>query len=281
MIDILLNTIALDPNRWTPEKIAFFKLKSVLEPIARSGFDALEVWQYHLVRETEAAVKKIARQADELGLRMPIIGAYPKLHLAGAAGQAEMDSMAKLLDYGNMLNTRVMKIWLGAIGSKAIAEDERERSYESLARIIEMAAQHGITITGENHDNTLLDSLEACERVFELHFAANLKVCYQPYDFTSTEKAVADYRALADRVVHIHFQGRRNGQFEWLEMAEVNYVDLVAAMADCAFQGYWCIEFVKNCVVQQPQDLDLALVLDNATRGRRYLESLRAESFGN
>lgn len=192
-----------------------------------------------------------------------------------------MDSMAKLLDYGNMLNTRVMKIWLGAIGSKAIAEDERERSYESLARIIEMAAQHGITITGENHDNTLLDSLEACERVFELHFAANLKVCYQPYDFTSTEKAVADYRALADRVVHIHFQGRRNGQFEWLEMAEVNYVDLVAAMADCAFQGYWCIEFVKNCVVQQPQDLDLALVLDNATRDRRYLESLRAESFGN
>ena len=33
MIYLLLNSIVLDPNRWTPEKIAYYKFDRLLKPV--------------------------------------------------------------------------------------------------------------------------------------------------------------------------------------------------------------------------------------------------------
>ena len=44
MAHLLLNTLALDPNRWTPEKIAYYPLGALLVPIAEAGFGGVELW---------------------------------------------------------------------------------------------------------------------------------------------------------------------------------------------------------------------------------------------
>ena len=68
MAHLLLNTLALDPNRWTPEKIAYYPLDALLMPIAEAGFHGVELWQYHVSREREAGVRRLRAQAEALGL---------------------------------------------------------------------------------------------------------------------------------------------------------------------------------------------------------------------
>ena len=45
MPSLLLNTIALDPNRWTPAKQPYTHLETVLDRVVASGFRQLEIWQ--------------------------------------------------------------------------------------------------------------------------------------------------------------------------------------------------------------------------------------------
>ena len=80
-IRILLNSIALEPNRWTTEKIPFYRLEELLEPIAQSGFRGIEVWQYHVSSLNEDAITDLTMQADDLGIDFPVLGIYPRLHL--------------------------------------------------------------------------------------------------------------------------------------------------------------------------------------------------------
>lgn len=271
MIKILLNTIALEPNRWTTEKIAYYKLNQLLEPIARNGFQNLEVWQYHISREDERTVKTYRQQADAFGLAFPIIGMYPKLHLQSDASKREMDKFNKMFNYAKILDAEIVKIWLGAIGSAEITTDAEIRSLDFLAEALELAQQYDITITAENHDNTLLDTIESCHKVLQKLDAPKLKICYQPYDFSNKTQLISDYLSLKTSVIHVHFQGRKNGEFALLENADLDYKVFVAALAEHGFKGYWSIEFVKDCVVAQPQDFDLELVLANARRDRDFL----------
>jgi hypothetical protein len=43
---------------------------------------------------------------------------------------------------------------------------------------------------------------------------------------------------------------------------------------DSVFDGYLSIEFVRDCVVDSPEQFDLDTVLANAQRDRRFVESV-------
>jgi len=73
-IQLLLNSVALEPNRWTKEKIPHFQLEQLLKPITKAGFRFLELWQYHISREREKVIHRIKSTGDNSGLSFPIIG---------------------------------------------------------------------------------------------------------------------------------------------------------------------------------------------------------------
>ena len=271
MPQLVLNTLALDPNRWTPEKRAYHPLGSLLSPIAEAGFHGVELWQYHVSREHEAAVARLREQAEALGLRMPIVGMYPRLHLHGPARQEAWDEVQRVFAYAALLGAAIVKIFVGSKGTRQHTDAEYNRALAFLIDMTTLAASHGLTITGETHPDTLFDSLGACRRVLDAVQSDHLKICFQPYDFADTPQALADYEALHRHVVHVHFQGRRAGALTHLEDADLDYETFTGSLAAHRFDGYLCLELVKDCVVDNATDFDLDLVLKNAQRDRDFV----------
>ena len=93
MIQILLNSIALEPNRWTRDKIAHFSIEQLLPPIADAGFHFVELWGYHISRRPENEMRDIRSLAQSLDLQFPVVGIYPRLHLTGQQREKEFQDI--------------------------------------------------------------------------------------------------------------------------------------------------------------------------------------------
>jgi sugar phosphate isomerase/epimerase len=278
MARLLLNTVALEPNRWTQEKLAHFRLHDLLEPIVRSGFRSAEVWQYHLSREPETEIHSLRTAAEAVGIRLPVVGAYPVLHLTGDAGRNALNDAQRLIRYAAVLGAEAVKIFVGNTASAVLSPEEYERSIAALRSLAEIAADNGLMLIGETHEETLFDTVAMCRRVLGDVGASNFHVCFQPFDFADTERTVTDYHALSSNVVHVHFQGRRGNAMSLLEEAHIDYRALVRALAQNGFEGYASIEFVKDCVVETPAQFDMARVLGNARHDAHFLRRAFAES---
>ena len=127
MIQLLLNSIALEPNRWTKDKIAHFSLEQLLDPITRSGFHFVEIWQYHISRASSSEIKKVQTIANSLDLNFPVVGMYPKLHLTGKQWQNEMNDIERIMNYAKQLNTEIIKIFTGVFGSDKITNSQYQK----------------------------------------------------------------------------------------------------------------------------------------------------------
>jgi sugar phosphate isomerase/epimerase len=268
---ILLNSIALDPNRWTADKIPHIRLFNLLEPIAETGFKNVEVWQQHVLLEEIETVVGIKDAGDKLGVTFPIVGAYPKLHLIGQDRQQEIDKLVQLVKRARILGAKVVKIFVGSKGSEELNKVEYERSVAFLGQLVTLADEHGLTVTGEMHKKTLFDSVASTLHLMESIASDKFGVCFQPYDFGSTDQAVLDFISVAGNTLHVHFQGKKNGRLDYLEHSDINYARLTKELISHSFNGYLCIEFVKDCVVKDPDAFNLATVLDNAKQDKKYI----------
>lgn len=271
--ELLLNTIALDPNRWTAEKVAYFDLVDLLPAIAEAGFDALEVWQYHLSRLTDEQVAKLSERARSLGVTFPVVGLYPALHLEGEERDREWKAMETMIARSAALGARVVKMFAGRLGSEEADDAAFARSVAFAQRMAEAAEAHEMVLTAETHPDTLCDTVPATHRFLDAVAAPNLRVCFQPFDFTSTEQTLADYRALRSPIVHVHLQGRRDDRISLLEEADLDYHAILGALATDGFDGVLCIEFVKGGIVERPEAMDVGEVLANARRDRAFVEA--------
>jgi len=271
MITVLLNSIALEPNRWTKEKIPCYKLEQLLMPIAETGFRFVEVWQYHLSEEPEAQINAICELGSSLGLSFPVVGLYPQLHLEGEEYQREGDRIKRLFARAKMLGAAIVKIFVGTRDSALITAKEYDRSVEVMKQMTSHANALDLTITGETHRKTLFDTIDSCQKFLKDVNSDRFKICFQPFDLRSTDQAVSDYEQVAKDVIHIHYQGHKENSMDLLENSDLDYRRLTQALAQNGFGGYVCIEFTKDCVVKSPLDFDLKVVLNNARRDRDFI----------
>lgn len=271
MIHFLLNTIALDPNRWTKDKVPYYRIDQLVKPIIISGFHFLEIWQYHVSFENEIYIKHLGDQGRALGLSFPVVGMYPKLHLDGEDRRREIAQIEKILNYAKILGANVLKMFVGNISSSAITQPEYDNSLETMKRVISLAKSMDLMVTGETHQKTLFDNIDSCLTFMKKINADNFMICFQPYNLEETEQALSDYKLVTDRVIHVHYQGRKDKQMELLENSSLDYKKLSQTLIENRFAGYISLEFVKNCVVESNADFKLDLVLQNARRDRDYI----------
>ena len=276
MISLLLNTVALDPNRWMAAKQPFYDLEALLEPVAAAGFRQLEVWQYHLSTLSDAGVEALVERAQALGVTFPIVGLYPSMDLEGEALEREWSAVETLVRRAERLGAGAVKMFAGRLGTADADSDTFERSVAFARRLEALSSECGLTLIAETHPDTLCDSVDATLRVLDR--VDELSLCYQPFDFGSTEQTVNDFHALAPHAVHVHLQGRRGDAMSLLEDADVDYREVFDALAERGFEGALSIEFVEGCVVERPEAFDLGLVLDNARRDRAFIEAACANA---
>jgi len=280
MIYLLINSIALDPNRWTAEKLAYYRFDQLLKPIEEAGFHFVEIWGFHILREDEKSIKSFQKMGDSLGLQFPIIGIYPKLHLSGDERQHEMEQIKKIFNDANILGSKIVKIFVGNLSSAKATQEEYKRSVEFLSEMTNLAKSLGIIIAGETHQKTLFDDIESCSKLLNDVKSANFKICFQPYNMYDTEQILHDYEVLHENVIHVHYQGRKENQLELLKYSDINYDALTMKLIESGFSGKISIEFVKDCVVKKPEDFDLSLVLDNAKQDLDFVVRI-GEKYGS
>jgi sugar phosphate isomerase/epimerase len=277
MMTVLLNSIALDPHRWTKEKIPFYKLERLLAPIAQTGFRFIEIWQHHVSEEPEPQINAIRKIGTSLGLSFPVVGLYPQLHLEGEEFRRESERTNRLLNYAKMLGADIVKIFVGTRDSAFIAAGEYERSVEAMRQMTNQAEALDLTITGETHQKTLFDTVSSCRRFMKDVNSDRFKICFQPFDQRSTDQALKDYELVAKDVIHVHYQGRKGDSIDLLENSDLDCKRLTQALAHEGFSGYICIEFTKDCAVKDPSDFNLEAVLNNARRDLDFLLKIGQE----
>lgn len=279
-MQILLNSIAVEPNRWSEGKIPHFRLESLLEDIARAGFDAIEVWQNHLALLEGEEVESLVETARSFNLGFPIIGMYPRFHLEGEEREAELNRFRSMAEKMNLIDADIIKLMPGGLPSGDLNPELWEKSVGFMREVLEATAQYDILFTLETHGGTVADDPDALERFMEDLNSERIEVCWQPYDFSSTGKAIKLFDRFSGEITHLHLQGRKGGDMELLEHADIDYRQVLGHIFNSDFDGYISIEFVRDCVVDSPDKFDLQRVLDNARRDREFVESIPGYSAG-
>ena len=271
---LLLNTIMLEPNRWTEEKHLTRPLTTLLPIIHQAGFLNLEIWQYHLFDCNQRSVEAIKSQLSELGMKAPVLGAYPQLHLEGNAGETELTRLGLLVNSAKLLECSVFKIFAGRIASTDADAAVRRISVERMIRLADWLAVHGITLTLETHGNTLCDTLDSTSRLLdELDSASNIDICFQPYVEDDTDAAIEAFDTLRDRVSHLHLQNRlSDGSVSLLENG--TWTDMrrfLPHVKAAGFNGFACLEFTADIIPAEGSTFDLHQVIANAQRDRNFV----------
>lgn len=278
MARILLNTVALDPLRWSKPRRSYFALVDLVEPIAEHTlFRSLEVWQYHLAGLTSAEVGILKERLDLAGISVECVALYPVL--AGPESGASLDAAQSVARTAAELGAGSAKIFVGNQASASISDADWHTSIDRLKTMIDDLGALGLALSGETHADTLFDDVLTVEHVLAAVGEGRMGICFQPYHFADSHGTIEIVRKLAPDVRHLHFQGRTTaGDFCRLEDAPIDYRRMLGVLARAGFDGLLSIEFVKDCVVDAPEDLDLGLVLANAEADRRYLAQIAAEA---
>lgn len=275
-MQLLLNTIMLEPNRWTAEHALTWPLVDLLDPMAAAGFRDLEVWGYHLDRLSEAGVEQLAAALEARAMRAVGVGAYPAFHLEGAQDEEERRSLEQLVGAAVRLGASVFKIFPGRVASAEAGDAVWRRSVEGMRRLAGRTAEAGMLLTLETHGGTLCDTLDGTRRLLEQLPEDGVGICFQPYVEHDTAAAMAAFDALGSRVRHVHLQNRKDGAAALLEEGDwTDYRRFLPHVRRSGFDGLLCLEFTAGITPAPGEAFDLAGVLANAARDRAFVEELR------
>lgn len=276
-MDLLLNTIMLEPNRWTGDRVLSQPLVDLLEPIAGAGFKDLELWGFHV---DQLAADEVARLAQALGsrsMRVLCVGAYPAFHHDGSQDDAEAARLEHLVATSVALGATIFKIFPGRVASAGADGALRKRTIERLRALADRVGAEGMTLTLETHSGTLCDTLESTLRLLgELADRSNVGICFQPYSDDDTSAAITAFDAVGDHVKHLHVQNRDASNTMTL-LAEGDWTDyrrFLPHVKAAGFDGALCIEFTAGIVPAEGETFNATTVLENAILDRCFIQGL-------
>ena len=274
-MQLLLNTIMLEPNRWTAGHALTWPLVDLLDPMAAAGFRDLEVWGYHLDRLSEAEVEQLTAGLEARGMRAVGVGAYPAFHLEGAEDEDQRRSLEQLVGAAVHIGASVFKIFPGRVASAEAGDAVWRRSVEGMRRLAGRTAEAGMLLTLETHGGTLCDTLDGTRRLLDQLPEAGVGICFQPYVEHDTAEAMAAFDALGSRVRHLHLQNRGPDGATLLEEGDwTDYRRFLPHVRRSGFDGPMCLEFTAGITPGEGEAFDPTGVLANAARDRAFVEEL-------
>lgn len=269
-MQVLINTIMLEENRWGADKTPDPDLTALLPMIAdRTGYRNVEVWQYHVSGKSLDQAREVKEIAERHGLSLAIVGAYPKINLVGAERVEESRLLKHVIDCAHLFGGEIVKFFASGSNSQDATEDDWRAAVEFLREHLDYADERGITMAAEAHGNTFGDTVDGMKRLLADTDRPNLKVCYQPYGFASTEQAIADFDALREDVVHLHLQNRSGKEMSLLSDGDMDYQEYLRHVRESGFDGWLGVEFTKD--IHQEGTFDIGRVLDNAELDRQFI----------
>ncbi|MDB5327011.1 MAG: sugar phosphate isomerase [Phycisphaerales bacterium] len=178
------------------------------------------------------------------------VSAYGSYYRAGGA-PGDFDAV---LASAVALGAPTIRIWAGHLGSEAADEAHVANVVADIARVCDLAAANGLTITLEYHGGTLTDSLESTLSLLNATDRPNLLSGWQPRNGASPETGSAEIRQLRPWLGNIHvFQWWPTGadRHPLAEGAD-RWKAFFETIAEDGQERFALLEFVKG---DQPEQL--------------------------
>ena len=254
------------------------KIADVLQIAAQGGADGIEIWAqpghvgYPIMDDEISTIRETAAGA---GLEICALGSYLQPGKPQVFDGIPV-SIENQIQIALLLKTKIIRIWAGSSNFEATNPGEREKAFDNIRRMADIAGEAGITLVLERHNNSLTNTWDSPPLVLEGIGRENVLLNYQvvypaPADELRT-RAVEDYHHLLGMSGHAHLQNYTTDRSQKLErsfLAEgiVDYSRLGAAAKSANYSGYFMIEFL-------PDDCRGLSTVESLRRDIEYLRGL-------
>lgn len=174
---ILLHTIALEPARWTPQKVSR-SLVDLLPRIARAHFRELEIFEPHLTADTTSAELGDAFEAS--GLKPVILSSYLDLNPAKSSDQEVTTGIEQIAARAEFYGFEKLRLFPGLRMSPTDTAgiDIFKVRLQQLVRHVSP-----LQVLLETHDGSLADDPNRVASIVRESGLENLALLFQPTHF--------------------------------------------------------------------------------------------------
>ena len=228
--------------------ITFRKLTAtqIVELVAKAGVTGIE-WggDVHVPHGRIDIAKDVAKQTLDAGLANAAYGSYFRV------GTVPTEDFKAVVDTAVALQTKIIRVWVGNVGSDKADAAFRSRVTDDCQTIAEIAGAAGLTIAAEWHGGTLTDTAASAQAVFDAVPHPAFRTYWQPRAKTSVDLNLTEIDTALPRLAGVHV-------FQWHEASADKqplsegaaiwrqYLDKLAPTAIKVGGVYALIEFVKN-----------------------------------
>ena len=251
-MNILLHTIALEPARWTPQRVSQ-PLAALIPKIAATPFKQLEIYEPHLtMAEDEAALPELLAQH---GLAPVVLSSYLNItpHVTTAdAFTAQLRQMKERVRRFGFKKIRLFP-------APGIAPTDRAEEQVAAQRVRAMLKEiPGVEILLETHDGSMADVPQRLVDFVNDIAHERLGLLFQPTAFQA-EPALEQFKLQQPLIRHIHLQNRKPDASQFAKLLE-GVIPWPKILVQLGFKVDGSIEFVPSgiCTVQE-FDLDKSL----------------------
>ncbi len=203
--------------------------------------------------------REVRTVTDDFGLRNVCHTFSARIQSPDAATrQAALDQVKTGLETASVLGADKIMIVVSGLPDVA-PEEARPHAIEGLARAVEMAGEHGITVTIEHFPGANSPFLVSAEMNEAVRAVPGLKITFDNGNVLTGGEAPADaFRASKDHIVHAHFKDwrladegllGRDGRYYKGALVGEGVVDpkpCLAAMHEAGYDGYIDFEYEGN-----------------------------------
>jgi 3-dehydroshikimate dehydratase len=217
--------------------------KHIIDLAARGGVEGIE-WggDVHVPHGNPVLAGELATMTKEAGLCSAAYGSYYRV------GGESADLFKRIIDISLALQTKIIRVWAGGLGSNEAGAADRQRVTKDALRISDLAAAAGLTIACEWHGGTLTDTAESARRLFADVSHPAFRTYWQPHRLMPVERCLKDLEAAKPRLVGLHvFQwNEATGDREPLADGQSAWQRYLASAAPSLPDGAFALlEFVK------------------------------------
>lgn len=179
-----------------------FSAEKIIEIAAENNLQGVE-WggDVHVPPDDFKNTEKVFELTRQAGLEVAAYGSYFRL--------GSNHNFENVLQSAEILQTKIIRVWAGEIGSVSADDDYRNKIIDESKRICDLAAKKDISIVYEFHGGTLTDTAESCLELIKSVNSPNLKTYWQPINGEYVAENLRQIAMILPFIAGIHV-------FHWL-----------------------------------------------------------------
>lgn len=175
--------------------------EGIIDLACQAGLKSIE-WggDIHVPAGDVTRAREVGQKTREAGLCVAAYGSYYRLGVSEEQGL----SFAPVLASARALETPTIRVWAGNKGSAKCSLLERQNIVDDALRVARLAADAGITISLEYHDDTLCDTQASVRELLMEMADPSIEFLWQPSHGESLESCLSRLHDVLPRLRNVH-----------------------------------------------------------------------------